>query len=190
MKKLLAFAALTISSACAPLPTPAPGSESVLSYPQWKESGKPVADAEWRKSDRGLGGILVLTNDINAFMRAWKAPAEWDVPAVKSTAEFRRGDTVNVVVLFSGCGHMSLECGANVAFRVTRPDGTLYGETLPLTAWSRSALKPGKVAISDASLGIAITPRDAPGEYTVVATFADSDRERAVVLTRRFRVVE
>ena len=191
MRKLAACLALSLASACAPLPSPAPGPEPVdLSYPGWLESGKRVPDTEWRRSDRGLGGILLLTKDIDAFVKQWKAPAEWNVPSVKTASEFRRGETVNVVVLFSGCGRMSLECGASVAFKVTRPDGSLYGETLPLTAWSRAAVKPGTVAISDASLGIRIEPKDAPGEYVVVAKLADGDSGRAVELTRRFRVVE
>ncbi|HTS84771.1 MAG TPA: hypothetical protein VMG61_06670 [Usitatibacter sp.] len=190
MKAFIAILGLAMLAGCA-APAAKPGPETISSvYDQWLESGKPIADTEWRKSDRGLGGILLLVKDANAFMRAWKAPPAWNVPAVRSAGEFRRGDTVNVVVLFSGCGRMSLECGASVAFKVTRPDGSLYGETMPLTAWSRAAVKPGTVAISDASLGIRIEPKDAPGEYVVVATLADSDSGRAVELTRRFRVVE
>lgn len=157
---------------------------------QWRDTqtGKPLADTEWRKAVDGLGAALLVTADEEAFLKEWTNTPESRSPTVKPASKVRRGAVVTALVLFSGCGDAGGNCDAAVDFKVLNPDGSVYGDVPGNRAWSGPAPKSGIVVLSSAHLRIRIEPKDQRGEYTVIGVLREAGGKRAVSLKQQFEV--
>ena len=153
---------------------------------QWKEGATPVADEGWRKSDRGFGAMLFLTDDFAGFKAEWRKPG---TPQIREQDLAVRGKELTAVVLFSGCKAKDGRCSVRVDWRVLRPDGSEYAALADTAAWpSREAAPEGVVVVSDARLGLVIEPEDPAGKYLVRARVRDGNSGVAVSLERPFTV--
>lgn len=158
---------------------------------QWyDEVGKPLPDTEWRKSSDGLGAALLLTTEIDAFLKEWSTTPESHAPVLKPTSRAKRGDVVAALVVFFGCGSSRASCNAVVDFKVLNPDGSVYGDIPFSRAWSGPPPKPKVVTLSPAQLRIRIEPKDQLGKYTVIANFREADSGKQIRLRQEFTVTQ
>lgn len=137
-----------------------------------------------------LSAMLAITADEAGFLQEWRSTPEDQAPTLHTTDQARRGDTLTVLLFFSGCGGVSGVCGAQVEYRVLNPDGSLYAEIPSRPVWGGPPLRPRNVYLSPGMLRIRIEPQDALGDYQVVAQFRDLATGQVLSLHRRFRVSE
>lgn len=158
---------------------------------QWYDPGTraPVPDNEWRQQSGQLGAMLALAKNPQQFMEEWYKTPESHVPRLDMIETVKRGDVIGALVFFSGCGVEGTTCDATVDFKVLGPDGTVYGEHNGNDVWSRPAVKPAVVMLSEATLQVRIEPSDPLGVYTVLAEFRSPSAHAVFRLKQRFEVV-
>jgi hypothetical protein len=159
---------------------------------QWYDTrtGMLEPDAPWRKSIEGLGAALLLTRDIDAFLKEWDGTPSSYAPTIKTASRAKRGDTVAAIVAFTGCRGASGTCNATVDFKVLKPDGSVYADLQGARAWAGLSPKARVVVLSEAQLRIRIEPTDPLGEYIVLGTLRQLDTGRSLNLKQTFRVIE
>jgi len=157
---------------------------------QWKdESGKPIADNEWRKSKDGLGGMLVLAGNYNEFIKSWASGDENTVAQVKPVTELKHGDNAAVLIFFAGCGKPAEKCTLDADIKVIAPDGSTYGDLKDRKAFDAVLEKPENLSLSNAMAMLRIEPNDKPGVYQVLATLRRPSTKTTIELKQTVRVV-
>src|SRR5258705_12536340 len=97
---------------------------------QWyaTESGQISPNTDEKKSVSGVGGWLLLTDQLEGFLHDWEALPESGAPVVHTIDSVRHGAKVSTLLFYGGCGHGVEPCKATINYRVIRPDGSVYGE--------------------------------------------------------------
>ena len=177
MKAFLVAAVLALSSA--------------TSWAQWTDSsGKPLPDTEWRKTADGLGAMLLVSGDYNAFIKEWTGAEVGQAPSLNPVSELKRGDEATILIFFSGCAKAGGQCDLSADFKVIAPDGSTYGEFKDRKAWEGKIDKEGTVILSHAMTRMNIEPHDALGEYKVLATLRRPSTGTSIELRQTLRVVQ
>lgn len=140
--------------------------------------GKPLPDKPEMRSNGNLGAMLVLSNDGEAFRRAWAQPTP---PQLKSTDKVRRGQKLTASVLYHGCqANARGACELTVSFSMVTPDGRVtQGGTGPL---GDQPSPDGRVQLGQASLQTTFDHTDAIGRHQVRALIIDRVARRQVAL--------
>lgn len=156
----------------------------------WHENGRPVEDAEWRKSKDGLGVLQLLTNDPDGFIENWEKPTEG--VQMSTTNRAVPGEPVHAFILFIGCKADSKNnCNLSVRYRILDPLGKVYGETEDIEVWIDKPAQPtGILGLGVNSLGIILEPKDPLGEYEIFATVTDRNSGTAIEVLQRLELVE
>jgi hypothetical protein len=177
MKRLLAALAIALASS--------PG------WAQWiDQSGKRLPDTASRKSVDGLGAMLLLAGNYNAFIKEWTGWDDKQAPALKPVSKVKRGDDATVLIFFSGCAKAGERCLLEADFKVTGPDGSTYGEFKDRPAFDATIDRAGTVMLSHAIIQMRIEPKDALGEYKVVATLRRPSTKTSIQLEQRLSVIK
>jgi hypothetical protein len=157
---------------------------------QWYDprSGERRPDAPDRKSDGPLGAMVALTTKPQEFLAEWYGTPHQHVPELMSSESVNRGESIAVLVFFSGCAPQGTPCDAVVDFKVMKPDGSVYGEHAGVQAWPHLSAPETSVVLSQAHLLAAIEPHDPLGMYKVFATFKVPSAGRTLVLETSFSV--
>ncbi|HSS26684.1 MAG TPA: hypothetical protein VLL50_01915 [Usitatibacter sp.] len=157
---------------------------------QWMDpqTAKPLPDLEWRKTVEGLGGMLVLTKDYEAFMKEWTGTGESAVPSLHPATAATRGESVTAIVFFSGCADAGKPCELAVDFRVLKPDGSSYGNIPNVAAFKGTIPKRNMVMVTKATVRLKIEQKDPLGEYTILATLRQAGTKRSMELRQRLFV--
>lgn len=147
--------------------------------------GKPLPDKPEMRSNGDLGAMLVLSNDGEAFRRAWARPTP---PQLKSTDKMRRGEKLTASVLYHGCqANAQGACDLAVHFSMVSPDGRVSpGGTGPL---GDRPSPDGSVQLGQASLDVAFDHTDAMGRHVVRAVVTDRVARRQVALSAPIELV-
>ncbi|HXF78925.1 MAG TPA: hypothetical protein VN598_08695 [Usitatibacter sp.] len=153
-------------------------------WAQWIDpaTSKPLPDLEWRKTVEGLGGMLVLTKDYDAFMKQWTGTGESQVPQFHPAAGATAGESVTAMVFFSGCADVGKPCELAVDFKVLKPDGSSYGNVPNVAAFDGKIAKRNMVMLTRATVRLKIEPKDPLGAYTIVAKLRDAKGGRSMEL--------
>ncbi|MFZ3322663.1 MAG: hypothetical protein WA190_09835 [Usitatibacter sp.] len=160
------------------------------SWAQWTDgSGKPLADTEWRKTADGLGAMLLVAGDYNAFIKEWTGSGEGHAPSLNPVKELKRGGEATILIFFSGCAKAGARCDLSADFKVIAPDGSTYGEFKDRIAFAAKIDKEGTVILSHAMTQLNIEPQDALGEYKVLATLRRPSTGTSIELRQALRVV-
>jgi hypothetical protein len=161
---------------------------AAIASAQWKENGKEVGDASWRKGWGKHGAMLHITNKPDELFAAWNKPSR-SVPVFVTDA-LKRGDTVVAVVFFTGCeADTAGLCDTNVTLQVFKPDGSPYDAAQKGELWTSKPPPPaGEVQLSRGALGIRIEPQDPLGTYSVRARLRDNVSGDEVELRTTFTV--
>lgn len=167
------------------LTTPA---QAVATRPPLERLVAPAPGAAASAGD--LSAMLAITAEEERFLREWTSTSGAHAPTLRTTGRARRGDTLTVLLFFSGCGGVSGVCGAQVEYTVLNPDGSLYAAIPSRPVWPGPPLRARSVYLSPGMLRIRIEPQDALGEYQVVARFRDLATGQVLNLLQRFRVGE
>lgn len=152
----------------------------LISHAGWvTPDGKPLPDRPEMRSNGNLGAMLVLSNDGEAFRRAWARPTP---PQLKSTDKVRRGEKLTANVLYHGCqANAQGACDLTVRFNMVTPEGRVTpGGTGPL---GDRPSPDGQVQLGHASLATTFDHTDAIGRYQVHAVITDRVARRQVALT-------
>jgi len=159
---------------------------------QWQEDGQQANESAWRKSDGDFGAMLLVTDQLQAFLEQWNRPPSPDYqPNISTADEAPRGGTVAAVVLFHGCAAGEQGTCRSVAdFRVLRPDGSVYFAHENAPIWQDLPPARGAIQLGLAKLAFQVKDDDPLGEYTIETTVRDEVKDRTVVLTQPVRVVE
>ena len=155
---------------------------------QWRENGKPVEEAPFRKSWGSHGAMLLLTDRPEELFAAWERSAT-AVPLI-ATETAQRGVPIVGVVIFSGCAPDPMNlCNADVEFQVFKPDGSPYGSEENAEVWVKKqppAL--GQLQLSVGAIGVRIEKDDPSGKYRVRARVRDNVSGAKVELVQTFEV--
>ncbi|HEX4331325.1 MAG TPA: hypothetical protein VH040_04235 [Usitatibacter sp.] len=168
LSHLLAALGFAAASACAQWIDPA--------------TSKPLPDQDWRKTVEGLGGMLVLTKDYDAFMKQWTQTGESQVPEFHPAAGAKAGESVTAMVFFSGCADTGNPCKLVVDFKVLKPDGSTYGDVPNVAAFDGKIAKRNVVMLTRATVRLKIEPADPVGAYTIIAKLRDAKGGHAMEL--------
>jgi hypothetical protein len=158
--------------------------QAVGACAQWMDpaTSKPLPDQDWRKTVGGLGGMLVLTKDYDAFMKQWTGTKESQVPEFHPAAGAKAGESVTAMVFFSGCADAGKPCDLVVDFKVLRPDGSTYGDVPNVAAFNAKIAKRNVVMLTRATVRLKIETKDPVGAYTIVAKLRDAKGSRSMEL--------
>lgn len=153
---------------------------------QWidPDTGKPMPDTDWRKTVEGLGGMLVLTKDYDAFIKDWLQSPETHSPNFRPASGANHGDSVTAMVFFSGCAEPGKHCELVVDFKVLKPDGSVYGDLPNRPAYSATVPKANVIMLTKATVRLKIEPKDPSGQYTIQATLRQPGTNRAMTLSQ------
>jgi hypothetical protein len=165
---------------------------SASTHAQWRQEGKEVPDAPWRRTVQGFGAMLVFTNEPDAFFEAWSRPPSPDYkPAISSPDEVRRGDTVVAVIVFTNCrGNKRGNCDAEVDFTLFRPDGSVYAKHKKADLWRGTPAPPEhNLQLGVSNLGFRVEPEDPLGEYRLEAVVRDKIAKITVPLVQVITVL-
>lgn len=157
---------------------------------QWYDPNtrKPVPDSEWRKKTSDFAVMLIVTDNMKAFLDKWYGTKESHAPQIDPVSKVQRGETVGAFLFFSGCGNEGGQCNATADFKVFSPDGSIYGEHNGLSMWQGPAAKITLVLLSQAHLQIGIEPHDPYGVYIVTVKIRDPMLPEPIELKQRFEV--
>ena len=147
--------------------------------------GKPLPETPEMRSNGNLGAMLVLSNDGEAFRRAWARPTP---PQLKSTDKLRRGEKLTASVLYHGCqANARGACELTVRFNMVTPGGRVTaGGDGPL---GDRPSPDGSVQLGHASLETTFDHTDAIGRYQVRAVITDRVARRQVALTAPIELI-
>jgi hypothetical protein len=136
--------------------------------------------------------MLVVTGKYDQFIQEWRIPdSPTHRPAILVARTATRGTTVSAVVLFSNCQPSpNGNCSAEADFKVTKPDGTSYGEFKANELWKNAAPPVDVLILSPAVLGIHFEANDPLGEYTIETTVKDKVANRELVLRRQIKLLD
>ena len=153
---------------------------------QWMDpdTKKPMPDVDWRKTVDGLGGMLVLTRDYEAFMKEWSQTPESHTPNFRPASGAKHGDSVTAMVFFSGCAEPGKHCELVVDFKVLKPDGSVYGNVPNIAAYSANVPKTNVLMLTKATIRLTIEPKDPSGQYTIEATMRQPGTNRMMTLVQ------
>lgn len=164
---------------------------AALAHGQWKQGGKDLPDAPWRKSVKDFGAMLLFTDKPDAFFEAWSKPDPQYRPNISSPGQVRRGSTVVAVVVLTNCRSDDKgECNAEVDFKLLRPDGSIYGEHKGAELWQgKPAPHKGNLQLSVGNLAFGVEPDDTLGRYTLQALVRDKVANIEISLTQNIAVL-
>ncbi len=157
---------------------------------QWREGGRIVPDTPWQRHDHDFGAMLLLTKKPEAFLDQWDRPSSPSYkPNISDTNEAVRGDLVAVFILFVNCAaNPEGTCGAEVDYRVVKPDGSTYAEHKGATVWRSPPPPANSLQVAQDQLYMKVEPEDPLGAYRVEATVRDTVTGREVHLIQPLRV--
>lgn len=163
----------------------------IAAWAGWiSKSGEPLPDTDSRKAVGDFGVQLLLVRDEKALIKNWNTPSE--------TVEMTPTDTVEVngaihaFIVFSGCARdKEGRCSVAVRFKVTKPDGSVYGETPPMEVWYLKPAPRGHfLELSADYLKIVIEPKDPVGRYRIEAQVRDNNSRVVIPLSTSFSVTD
>jgi hypothetical protein len=157
---------------------------------QWIDhaTGTVLPDTKSRKSMRHTGVSLVLTSNAASFIDEWKSSPESSAPRVPPLGQVKRGDSVGILLFFTGCGAEGPPCEAVVDYTILKPDGSVYGQVPSNRITTQTSAKPRIIYLSKAYLQIRIEPQDPLGKYRVLARFTEPSENSSVELEKEFEV--
>jgi len=160
-------------------------------WAQWMDdSGKRLPDAPSRKSADGLGAMLLLAGNYNAFIKEWTGSDEKHAPHLDPVTQVKRGGDATLLIFFSGCAKPGERCLLEADFKVIGPDGSTYGEFKDRPAFDGTIDSAGTVILSHAIIQMRIEPKDALGEYKVLATLRRPSTKTSIQLEQRLSVIK
>jgi hypothetical protein len=159
-------------------------------YGQWIDhaTGTVLPDTKSRKSMRNTGASLVLTSNAASFIEEWKNTPESNAPRIPPLGLVKRGDSVWVLLFFTGCGTKGPPCEAMVDYTILKPDGSVYGQVPSNRVTTQTSAKSRIIYLSQAYLQIRIEPQDPLGKYRVLARFSEPSENSTVELQNEFEV--
>ena len=155
-----------------------------------RDAAAATLDSEWSKSNGELRAALVVTAQLEEFMREWYGTPESHTPKLRLVDQVKRGEVIAALLFFSGCGEPGGNCSALADFTVLRPDGSVYSAAPGNQVWSHPVPSTRLTLLSEAYLEIRLGPGDPLGPYSVLVVFRDPDSNRVLELKRGFEVVE
>ena len=159
---------------------------------QWYDptTGERLPDSDWRKQDGELGAMLSVTAMADQFLEEWYSTRYEHIPNLTTSKHVVKGEVVDALVFFSGCGAAAESCDALVSFTVLAPDGSVYGAHSNIPAWPAGVPSPSGVALSQARLRVRIESKDLLGRYKVQATLHRPSTGQLLHLEDSFEVGE
>lgn len=137
----------------------------------WKQNDHAAPPSPSQASKDGFGVFMLVTDDPEAFMKAWHGPTP---PQVSTTERVTRGKPVETRLIFSGCrAAENGNCNVSVELSVTAPDGAPYGETLKGLIWQGPPAPQYNLQLGQSGLGFILEPQDKLGIYTLQANVTD-----------------
>lgn len=116
--------------------------------------------------------VQVATRDPDRLMASWNTPG--DPPRLETQNSARRGETLEVFIIFQGCkGDAAGACRVTADYEVRKPDGSLYANVKGAEIYRGKQASPATFLMSGSSLGLRFEPQDPLGGYTVKATVTD-----------------
>ena len=146
----------------------------------WYVDGVQVPDEPWRGHDGPFLATLVITEDLEATVRAWFASPP-DTPPSTNIFDAAPGSTVIFCIFVAHCQvDSSGVCDVSGGIRIETSDGRLLpnGREIP---WS-SAQKPGPHGNFDAFLGLRL--HASHGSFSYRATIYDHIGNRQISLVQ------
>ena len=163
---------------------------AIGAHAQWIDhaTGKVLPDTNARKSLGNTGVSLVLTSDAASFIEEWKNSPESHAPRIPPLGLVKRGDSVWVLLFFTGCGAEGPPCESVVDYTILKPDGSVYGRVPSNRITTQTSAKPRIIYLSQAYLQIRIEPQDPFGKYRVLARFSEPTAKSSVELESEFEI--
>ena len=156
----------------------------------WRgNDGKPVPDAEFRKSSKGFAGMLLTTSDPD-WEAKWNTP-EHVAPTFKEATTVRRGETVFTLVFLvnpkvGAKGEVDVSCD----LKVTRPDGTTSVDEKNVVCLKGPILGGQyNMRLAEPVLGFVGEDTDPIGTWQVDVTLRDVPREVTLSLHTTFELL-
>lgn len=140
------------------------------------------------KSVNFSASLAIVSRD-NELLKEWSTTPKSQAPIIPPIGEVKRGETINVLLFFTGCGSIIEICSAVVDYKVLKPDGGLYGDIPSKKVWPQPA-QPGIVNLGSGMLRITIDPNDPQGQYEVLATLIEKNTGKVLSLRQSYKVVE
>jgi hypothetical protein len=138
------------------------------------KQGESFPDSDSRKTIGTFSAQLLLLADEQQLFKYWATPS--DIVNVKTIDSVWVNDTINAVVVFSGCKpNWRANCNVTMRFRVIQPDGKVYADVPPIEAWKDKPAPHGKSPeLGMQYLKVRIEPKDQLGTYVVSAQVRDN----------------
>ena len=145
-------------------------------------SGRPIANADDRKSVDGFAGALFVTGDPDWYAK-WNTPPEI-VPHLGEVHEIKRGDKIATLILVanplpSEDGTLSVLCD----LLITRPDGSKSVDATGVDCLSGPMKgSPTLVRLAQPVLEFVAEPNDLPGVWRTQVTLRDLNSGKTMTL--------
>jgi hypothetical protein len=161
------------------------GSSPASTQDVWQESGRAAPDPS-RSSRDGFAAMMLVTDDSEAFWRAWNVPTP---PHLPTTGRAVRGRPVTGMVIFSGCSAApDGNCNVTAEFVFLRPDGSRYGEPLRGDLWKGPPATGQNLQLGIGGAALIVEPDDPMGVWTIRALVTDNVRGVTIQIEERVTV--
>lgn len=161
-------------------------SPPVSAQNSWQENGRTATPDPSRSSRDGFAAMMLVTDDSEAFWRAWDGPTP---PQLPTTSRAVRNQPVNGMVIFSGCAAgPDGNCDVTAEFVFLRPDGSRYGESLRGDLWKGPPAPGPTLRLGTGSAALIVEPGDPMGVWTIRARVTDNVRGVTLQIEQRVTV--
>lgn len=152
----------------------------------WQNGGDgPPAPGSQAARD-GFGAMLLLTHDLDGFLRAWNGPTPPNLP---TTSQVERGRPVNVMLLFYGCGAgQDGNCNVTAEYTILQPDGRPYGQPQSGAVWQDMALDQPSLRLATSGLALRVEADEPLGNWILRARVTDHVRGVTLHVENRLTV--
>ena len=174
---------------------------------QWHDQhGNPLPDDPARSGQNGFGAQVLVAEKTEAdrFVHEWYNTPTEHTPTVNPVDKAARGDSVDLIILYSNCApddadpgalqRAEVPCQATFDVEILQPDGTLYQGArmtgLPLGGENAIAAPAGVVQLVPATIRLRIEPQDPLGEYRFNVRIRNPARDVDLALTTAITVVD
>ena len=134
-------------------------------------TGRPIPDAENRRSIGAFGVHIVLAANEAQFRKTWHSSRT--PPRLNAINTVRRGETVSALLIFHGCTPAATgACEVVSSFIIEGSDGgRTPGGDGPV--WTEAPARPGLLQLGQAGMSVVFDPSDPVGDYRIIANIED-----------------
>ena len=137
----------------------------------WRTNDQPSQPDPSRASKDGFGAMIVITDDADAFYKAWANPSP---PTISTTDRVVRGKKIEGIILFSNCKPLpNGNCRVEFSLDMEGPGGAAYGEPASGISYEGPPLSDYALNVSRMSLGFRFDDSDKPGRYVYNVSVTD-----------------